>query len=62
MAQEQGLALEITSFNLADLDIDALDTRLELTAILPQYIICEGNCGTNVTCNVNSGCVCHVFT
>jgi hypothetical protein len=59
---------DIESFNLADLDVTALDSRLELTAILPQYIICEGNCpadcGVNCTvhCGVNTSCVCHSDT
>jgi hypothetical protein len=51
--------LEITSFNLAELNVDALDTRLELTTIIPQYIICDGNCSTNGTCTYNTGCVVH---
>jgi hypothetical protein len=57
MSSEYSASLEITSFNLADLNVDALDTRLELTTILPQFIICEGNCSTNGSCEVNSGCV-----
>jgi hypothetical protein len=57
MSQEHGASPEITSFNLTDLNIDALDTRLELTTIVPQFIICEGNCGTNGSCGENSGCV-----
>lgn len=59
MTPENGTSLEITSFNLADLNIDALDTRLELTTMLPQFIICEGNCSTNGSCGYNSGCVVH---
>jgi hypothetical protein len=62
---EENQLSEIESFNLADLDITALDTRLELTTIIPQYIICDGNCSTNcgvdctVHCGSNTGCVCH---
>jgi hypothetical protein len=59
MEPEHDTPLEITSFNLADLNIDALDTRLELTTILPQYIYCDGYCGANGICEVNTGCVVH---
>jgi hypothetical protein len=52
---------EIESFNLADLNVSALDTRLELTTIIPQYIICDGNCTTNVSCGYNTGCVCDSY-
>jgi hypothetical protein len=52
---------EIESFNLTDLDITALDTRLELTTILPQYIYCDGYCGANISCGINSGCVCDSY-
>jgi len=59
---------EIESFNLADLNVSALDTRIELTTLLPHTIIrCPGNCNTdcNVNCNVdcfeNSGCNCYVY-
>lgn len=63
--KEHKIIPEIESFNLADLDVTALDERLELTTMLPQYIICEGNCSTNcgvnctIHCGTNSGCVCH---
>jgi hypothetical protein len=56
MATERGNTPEIESFNLADLDITALDHRLELTSILPQYIICDGNCSTNCYCYNVDGC------
>jgi hypothetical protein len=56
MATDSGTTPEITSFNLADLDIRALDNRLELTTMLPQYIICEGNCSTNCYCYHVDGC------
>jgi hypothetical protein len=41
---------EIESFNLEDLDISALDVRLELTTLLPQNFlpVCPGNCSSNV--------------
>jgi hypothetical protein len=40
---------EIESFNLEDLDISALDTRLELTTLLPHNVlpVCSVNCETN---------------
>ena len=47
---------EIESFNLTDLNVSALDTRIELTTLLPHTIIrCPGNCSTDceVNCNVN---------
>ena len=56
---------EIESFNLADLDVSALDIRLELTAIVPHnFPGCNGNCGTHTitcgtNCTTNSGCVCN---
>jgi hypothetical protein len=53
---------EIESFNLADLDISALDPRLELTMILPQYIVCGGNCATNCYCYNVDGCHVHCGT
>jgi hypothetical protein len=45
---------EIESFNLGDLDISALDARLELTTLLPQKFlpICPGNCSAN-----GQGCI-----
>jgi hypothetical protein len=56
---------EIESFNLAELDVSALDVRLELTSLLPHNLPgCNGNCAThtfscnlNVSCGKNSGCV-----
>ncbi len=56
---------EIESFNLAELDVSALDVRLELTAIVPHnFPGCDGNCSThtfsctaNASCGKNSGCV-----
>jgi hypothetical protein len=61
--------LEIESFNLADLNVTALDVRLELTSMIPActLIICEGNCGANcdphcgVNCTGNSGCNCYSY-
>jgi hypothetical protein len=56
---------EIESFNLADLDVSALDVRLELTAIIPHnFPGCNGNCNTHTivcgtNCTTNSGCVCN---
>jgi hypothetical protein len=52
---------EIESFNLADLNVVALDTRLELTMAAPEWIICTGNCSTNLNCGENGGCVCHKY-
>jgi hypothetical protein len=60
---------EICSFNLSDLDVSALDVRLELSTLIPQctLIICPGNCADcgihcNVDCYINSGCNCHSYT
>jgi len=36
-------SLEIESFNLADMDVSAMDVRLELTSVVPSIIICDGN-------------------
>lgn len=56
MSPEYNAFLEITSFNLADLNVDALDTRLELTIIFPQ-LTCDGDCPVNQVCLQNTGCV-----
>ena len=52
---------EIESFNLAELNVSALDVRLELTSLVPQvFPVCHVNCSTNrcnVNCTSNSGCV-----
>ncbi len=55
------LTPEIESFNLSDLNVSALDARLELSLVLPDFIICTGNCGTNVQCGENFGCVCNRY-
>jgi hypothetical protein len=63
-------AAEIESFNLADLDVNALDVRLELTSLIPEVIACgsncpdncAGNCHTNCdvnTCDINTACMVH---
>ena len=67
MTNEYDVRLEIESFNLGDLDVSALDARLELTTVIPDIIVCPGNCSTNcgVNCNVdcvsNYGCNCHSY-
>ena len=56
---------EIESFNLAELDVSALDVRLELTSLVPHNLPgCDNNCSThtfkctaNVSCGSNSGCI-----
>jgi hypothetical protein len=54
---------EIESFNLADLNVSALDMRLELTGMIPActLVICEGNyCpanGCSVHCTADTGCL-----
>jgi hypothetical protein len=60
-------ALEIESLNLSDIDVSALDARLEMTNIIPNSIICIENCSSNGTCTVFcgtniDGCNCNVFT
>ena len=67
MVGDQGMRLEIESFNLADLDVSALDARLELTTVIPDIIVCPGNCTTNcggncnVNCTTNFGCNCNYY-
>jgi hypothetical protein len=66
MQPEKPEVPEIESFNLAELDVSGLDARLELTAIVPQFIVCDQNCpentiGCTVDCGVNSGCTCNSF-
>jgi hypothetical protein len=72
MPARQDLPGEIESFNLADLDVSALDVRLELTNLLPHgIIICPSNCsvncvchgvdGCNVYCHGNTGCGCNAL-
>jgi len=57
--------LEIESFNLSDLNVTAMDVRLELTSLMPSVIICEGNacpsncssyCGHDCTNNCTAHC------
>ena len=52
---------EIESFNLADLDVAALDVRLELTSLIPActLITCTGNCNVNCACYNVDGCHIH---
>ena len=55
---------EIESFNLADLDVAALDVRLELASLIPACLLvdCVGNCSHNcerhcvVDCQFDTGC------
>ncbi len=61
MSSGSGLTPEIESFNLSDLNVSALDARLELSMVLPQWIVCTGNCNINVSCEVNGGCVCNKY-
>jgi hypothetical protein len=57
MAADQSSLPEIESFNLADLDVSGLDVRLELTSIVPHYIVgCVDNCHTNCTGNCTVDC------
>jgi hypothetical protein len=57
MSPGESTSLEITSFNLTDLNIDALDTRLELTILFPKPTHCTANCPINQICDQNTGCV-----
>jgi hypothetical protein len=57
MSPEYNVSLEVASFNLADLNVDALDTRLELTTLFAQHSPCEGNCSVHQECVQNTGCV-----
>jgi hypothetical protein len=72
MPAEYGREPEIESFNLADLDVSALDVRLELTTLLPHNFpgcdgFCDVNChvydinGCTVNCPVNHGCGCNAL-
>ena len=59
--------VEIESFNLADLDVTAMDARLELTGMIPActLIICGDNCTHNCTGHCVTACIvdtCGVFT
>jgi hypothetical protein len=38
-------SMDIESLNLSDTDVSMLDARLEMTAIIPQLIVCDMNCG-----------------
>jgi hypothetical protein len=50
MAGKTTAGPEIESLNLEDLDVSALDPRLELTALVPHVIpVCIGNCDVNLT-------------
>jgi hypothetical protein len=49
MTDKHSSGPEIESFNLEDLDISALDARLELTTLVPQVMpVCFGNCNSNL--------------
>ena len=50
--------LEIESFNLADLDVTAMDARLELTGMIPActLIFCGDNCTHNCIGNCGTAC------
>jgi uncharacterized Fe-S radical SAM superfamily protein PflX len=63
MGNPGDLSKEIESFNLADLDVSAMDSRLEMTTLIPQctLIICGGNCGVNCFANTRGGCNCDVY-
>jgi hypothetical protein len=47
---------EIESFNMSDLDVNALDVRLELTSVLPEVIACGSNCPHNCVSNCDTNC------
>lgn len=61
MDATESTPLEIESLNLADLDVTALDARLEVTTLLPQVCItnggCPANCPCNAMCTTNLACV-----
>jgi hypothetical protein len=62
MSSDASPMSEIESFNLADLDVSALDVRLELTALLPHnFPGCDGFCSANFTCRVQGVCPCNVL-
>jgi hypothetical protein len=63
MLSERPANPEIQSFNVADLDLSALDSRLELSALVPEWIACSGNCAENFGCVCNSdfGCPCNTM-
>jgi len=60
MRQRTSSVPEIESFNLADLDVAALDVRLELTTLIPActLVICEGNTGGGSHCGTKCGVFC----
>ena len=54
MKHEPTPAPEIESFNLLELDVSALDVRLELTTLMPKiFPFCT------VRCDANLGGTCH---
>ena len=63
---------EIESFNLADLDVAALDVRLELSSLIPActlidcvgYDHCNTHCASkcDIDCMTNGGCNCYSYS
>lgn len=54
------LGEEFESLNLLDLDVEILNQRLELASLLPEVIVCNGNCGGNTcSCNGYVDCGCY---
>lgn len=49
MEKDQKPGSEVVNLNLADLEIDELDARLEMARVLPS----NWACGTNGACNKN---------
>lgn len=41
---------EIESLNLSDVDVSALDVRLEMSSIVPNYFDCPGYCPNDFLC------------
>jgi len=66
MTEPDSEHLEIESFNLSDLNVAAMDVRLELTSLIPSsIIICDENacpdyygCGVNTCPHDNCGVFC----
>ncbi|MEY9859298.1 hypothetical protein ABH935_004926 [Catenulispora sp. GAS73] len=60
MDAAEATPLEIESLNLADLDVTALDARLEVTTLLPQVCITNG-CPVNCSCYAPPSCTNYVI-
>jgi hypothetical protein len=54
MTESSGELPEIESFNMSELDVSGLDTRLELTTLLPRIV--TPDCGPTYYCSCYGHC------